>query len=117
MTKTKYFEKHGAGTSEPRNRFTRQAERLLREVPIVKVIGEYTPLRKTRKGLTGNCPRHDDPKHTLRIDSRASTFSCFFCGIGGDAITFLETVEELTYGQALEALEKINYADEYRDTA
>ena len=122
MTNTNNFEQHGTGasdhsTSEPLNRFTKQAERLLREVPIVKVISEYTPLRTSKRGLIGNCPRHDEPPHTLRVDPRANTFYCTFCGVRGNAISFLQMAEELTSGQALEALEAIKYSDESRDAA
>jgi DNA primase len=122
MKKTKNFTKHDAGApaneeSNLRSRFSKQAERLLREVPIARVVGEYTPLHKSKKGLAGNCPRHHEVHRTLRLDPRSNTFYCSFCGMRGDALTFLEKVEELTRGQALEALERIKYSDEYRDAA
>lgn len=102
-----------SNAADPRDRFTKQAQRLLREVPISKVISEYTPLRGSTKRLTGNCPRHDQPNLTLKVYPKTNMFECFFCGMRGDAITFLEMVEELTYGQALEALEQLKYSDEH----
>jgi DNA primase len=107
----------GSEPQESRTLFAKQAERLRAEVPIAKVIGEYTKLRRTRKRLLGWCPLHEEAIPTLRIDLRTNTFQCFGCGAGGDVITFLERVEGLTYSQALEELERIKYSDEHRDAA
>lgn len=102
--------------SGPRSRFTKQAERLRRVVPITKVIGEYVKLRGSRTLMKGNCPLHEEEAPgTLRVNPRENTFRCLLCGISGDAIDFLEAMDGLTYRQALEALEKLYYAD--RDVA
>lgn len=97
--------------------FAKQAERLRAEVPIAKVVSGYTKLRRTKKRFLGYCPLHEGTKPTLRVEPRTNTFHCFNCGAGGDAIRFLQEVEYLTYGQALEALEKIRYSDEQPDDA
>jgi DNA primase len=102
-------------TVDPRTRFPKQAARLLREVPIAKVIGEYTKLHGSRKRLAADCPLHETPSRMLRVYPQTNTFRCLFCGIEGDALDFLQTVVELTYGQAIEELERIQYANEYRD--
>jgi DNA primase len=109
------FEREAAEKAHPL--FARQAERLRQEVPIAKVIGEYTKLRRTKKRLVGYCPLHEESKPTLRVDPRTNTFQCSGCGVSGDAIRFLQEVEYLTFGQALETLEKIRYADDYADVA
>lgn len=92
-------------------RYAGRAARIKAAVPIAKVIAEYTPLRGKRR-LLGRCPLHDELQPTLKVDPATNTFQCFFCGAKGDAINFLEIVEGLTYGQALEALEKIFYSDD-----
>jgi DNA primase len=97
--------------------FAKQAERLRAEVPIAKVVGGYVKLRPTKKRLLGYCPLHEETRPTLRVDPRTNTFRCFSCGAGGDAIAFLQEVEYLTFGQALEALENIRYSDEQPDAA
>lgn len=96
--------------------FPSRAARIREALPISKVIGEYTPLRGRRR-LLGWCPLHEEPNPTLRVYPKTDTFECFFCGAKGDAINFLEIVEGLTYGQALEALERIQYSDEQPDAA
>jgi len=106
----------GGGRFE-RLRFQKHASRLIKSVPITKVIGEYTKLHGSGRRLTGNCPRHETPNPMLRVYPRTNTFQCGFCGVAGDAIDFLGKVHELTYGQALEALEQIYYSDNERDAA
>lgn len=110
-------EPEGSEPQESPTLFAKQAERLRAEVPITKVIGKYTKLRRTKNRLVGRCPLHDEPNPTLTVDPRTNTFQCFGCGADGDGITFLKRVEGLTYGQALEALENIRYSDEYPDAA
>lgn len=105
-----------ADESSAAARFAKRAERIKAALPIAKVIGECTGLRGRRR-LLGRCPLHEEPNPTLRVYPKTNRFECFFCGAKGDAINFLEIVEGLTYGQALEALEKIQYSDEQRDAA
>jgi DNA primase len=97
--------------------FEKQAKRLRTSVSIGRVIGEYTKLNGSRKGLRGDCPLHAIPSRTLKINPQMNTFRCSFCGVEGDVIAFLEKVAGLTYGQALEALEHIYYADDEYDAA
>ncbi|MDQ3279804.1 MAG: CHC2 zinc finger domain-containing protein [Acidobacteriota bacterium] len=97
-------------------RFVRRAARVKAAVPIAKVVADYTALRG-RHNLVGRCPLHRQPEGTLQVFPETDTFKCLFCGAAGDAIDFLQIVEGLTYGQALEALEKIQYSDEQFDVA
>jgi DNA primase len=91
----------------------KRAERLKSEVPIARVIGRYTTLRHSGDQLLGRCPLHEDKHPSLHVYPETNSFHCFGCGVGGDALSFLEKRENLTFGQALEALEKIRYSDEY----
>lgn len=95
----------------------KRAERLKSEVPIARVIGQYTTLRHAGDQLLGRCPLHDDKRPSLHVYPETNSFHCFGCGVGGDALSFLEKRENLTFGQALEALEKIRYSHEYPDAA
>ncbi len=96
---------------EAKKRMRERRDRLKAEVPIARVIGEHTRLRKSGKRLTGACPLHERPNPTLAVYPKENTFRCFGCGAEGDAIKFLELREGLTFGQAIEALEKIRYSD------
>jgi DNA primase len=91
----------------------KRAERLKSEVPIASVIGEYTTLKHSVDHLLGRCPLHEDKHPSLHVYPGTNSFHCFGCGEGGDVLTFLQKKEKLTFGQALEALEKIRYSNEY----
>jgi len=95
----------------------KRAERLKSEVPITRVIGMYTTLRHSGPEFVGRCPLHEDKRPSLRVYPETNYFHCFGCGEGGDVLTFLQKKESLTFGQALEALEKIRYSDEYPHAA
>jgi hypothetical protein len=91
----------------------KRAERLKGEVSISFVIGRYTNLRHAGAHLLGRCPLHEDKRPSLHVYPETQSFHCFGCGEGGDVLTFLQKKENLTFGQALEALEKIRYSNEY----
>lgn len=95
----------------------KRAERLKSEVPITRVIGRYTTLRHAGADFVGGCPLHEDKQPSLHVYPATKSFHCFGCGEGGDVLTFLQKKENLTFGQALEALEKIRYSDEYPHAA
>jgi hypothetical protein len=94
-------------------RSLKRAERLKAEVSIASVVGRYTTLRHSGDHLVGRCPLHEDKHRSLHVYPEGESFHCFGCGEGGDVLTFLQKQEHLTFGQALERLEKIRYSHEY----
>lgn len=104
-----------ADTPPPITRFLKLAQRLNAEVPISRVIGGYTTLREENDHMVGRCPLHEERIASLHVYPQTNTFHCFDCGAGGDIITFVEKAENLTFGQALEALENIRYTDDFRN--
>jgi hypothetical protein len=94
-------------------RSLKRAVRLKSEVRIAEVIGRYTTLRPSGGHFIGRCPLHEDRHPSLHVYPEGESFHCFGCGVGGDVITFLQEKEHLTFGQALERLEKIRYSHEY----
>ncbi len=108
------FQAHeGAQPMPAIGRSWKRAERLKSEVSITFVIGRYTNLRHAGDHLLGRCPLHEDQHPSLHVFPETQSFHCFGCGEGGDVLTFLQKKENLTFGQALEALEKIRYSNEY----
>jgi hypothetical protein len=92
-------------------RFEERARRLMTEVSVARVIGAYTKLRTSGKRLLGRCPLHDVPKLPLVVYPESRTFRCLGCGAEGDAVKFLELMEGMTLGQAVETLEQMRYGD------
>jgi len=81
-------------------------ERLKRAVPIEKVIGDYVTLRPSGKNLAGLCPLHEDHSPSLAVYPATGTFRCYGCGKHGDAVSFIQEVEHMSFIQALDALDR-----------
>ncbi|HEX2902927.1 MAG TPA: DNA primase [Jatrophihabitans sp.] len=72
---------------------------------IADVIGEHVQLRNSGGGnLMGICPFHDEKSPSLSVSPARNLFHCFGCGAGGDVITFVERIDHLSFGEAIERL-------------
>lgn len=59
-----------------------------------------------------NCPFHNDPNPSMRINLRDGDFYCFGCNVSGDARTFVQLASpELNDLQSVVVLEKILHSD------
>jgi DNA primase len=61
-----------------------------RRVDIVRVIGQYVPLKKAGNSWIGLCPFHSEKSPSFHVRSDKGYFKCFGCDAGGDIFTFLE---------------------------
>ncbi len=77
------------------------AEDILKHADIVKVVESYMPLIKAGKNYKGVCPFHDDTNPSLVVSPEKQMFKCFVCGTGGNAITFVQKYEHISFGEAL----------------
>jgi DNA primase len=91
---------------------------LVRErTSIVDVISEHVTLKSAGGGnLKGLCPFHDEKSASFNVSSARGVFYCFGCGAGGDAISFVQHIEHLTFVEAIERLAakagiQLRYAD------
>ncbi len=72
---------------------------------IADVIGQYVELRNAGGGnLKGICPFHDEKSPSLSVSASRGLFHCFGCSAGGDVIRFVERIEHLSFGEAVESL-------------
>ncbi|MEU8103002.1 DNA primase [Nonomuraea muscovyensis] len=73
--------------------------------PIAEVIGEHIQLRNAGGGnLKGLCPFHDEKSPSFNVTPERGMYFCFGCSEGGDVITFVEKIEHLSFGEAVERL-------------
>ena len=79
---------------------------LVRErVRIDEVIGEHVSLRPAGGGsLKGLCPFHDEKTPSFHVTPSRGFFHCFGCGEGGDAITFVQKINNLTFTETIQFL-------------
>ncbi len=79
---------------------------LVRErATIDSVVGDYLQLRNAGGGeLKGLCPFHDEKSPSFHVAPARGLFHCFGCQVGGDAISFVQKMEHLTFAESVERL-------------
>ncbi len=69
------------------------------------VVGSYVTLRNAGGGsLKGLCPFHDEKTPSFQVTPARGLFYCFGCGEGGDVITFMQKIDNLSFTEAVQAL-------------
>jgi DNA primase len=72
---------------------------------IADVVSEFVTLKPAGQGtVKGLCPFHDEKTPSFNVSTTKGVYFCYGCGAGGDAITFLTTLERLTFVEAVERL-------------
>jgi DNA primase len=83
---------------------------------IVPLVEDYVRLRKAGGTYKGLCPFHQERTPSFTVTPARGTFKCFGCGEGGDAITFVEKMEQVDFIGAIESLAKrFGVAIEYEE--
>lgn len=73
---------------------------------IEEVVGRVVSLKRAGGNLVGLCPFHSERTPSFTVFPATSSYYCFGCGAGGDAVTFVMQTENLEYVPAVELLAK-----------
>jgi DNA primase len=73
---------------------------------ILPVVEDHVRLRKAGGTYKGLCPFHQERTPSFTVTPARGTFKCFGCGEGGDAITFVEKIEQVDFVGAIEYLSR-----------
>jgi DNA primase len=85
---------------------------------IVTVVEGYVRLRKSGGRFVGLCPFHQEKTPSFGISPDRGTYKCFGCGEGGDAISFVEKIENVDFVGAIEWLaDRFNVPLEYEESS
>ena len=69
------------------------------------VVSSYVTLKPAGGGsLKGLCPFHDEKTPSFQVTPSRGFYYCFGCSEGGDAITFLQKIANLTFTEAVQQL-------------
>jgi len=71
---------------------------------IVDVIGSRISIQRSGTYFRGLCPFHGEKSPSFFVDERLQRYKCFGCGESGDAFTFLEKYEGMSFAEALQHL-------------
>jgi DNA primase len=85
---------------------------------ILPLVEDYVRLRKAGGTYKGLCPFHQENTPSFTVTPARGTFKCFGCNEGGDAIAFVEKMEQVDFVGAIEALaQRFGVQIEYEETS
>lgn len=79
-------------------------EKVRNESDIVDVISEYIQLTKRGRNWFGLCPFHGENTPSFSVSEDKQIFHCFGCGAGGNVITFVMDIENVSFPEAVSKL-------------
>jgi len=77
------------------------AEKVKQQADIVRIVGEYVPLKKTGKDFSGRCPFHQEKTPSFTVSPIKQIFYCFGCHKGGDVYNFVMEMEKCEFPEAV----------------
>ncbi len=82
---------------------------------VADVISEHVTLKSAGGGsLKGLCPFHDERSPSFNVTPARGFWHCFGCGEGGDVISFVQKIDQLSFTEAVERLAaRANYELHY----
>ncbi|MCA9380680.1 DNA primase [Candidatus Dojkabacteria bacterium] len=76
-------------------------ERVKQALSITEVVGSYVELKNAGSNFRGLCPFHNEKTPSFMVNPTLQIYKCFGCGKGGDAISFIQEIERLSFPEAL----------------
>jgi len=77
-------------------------EQLRVQADIVRIVGEYVPLRKSgAQNYQGICPFHKEKSPSFSVHATRQFYHCFGCGESGDVFKFIQKIENITFGESI----------------
>lgn len=81
-------------------------DKLIDELNIEDVVGEFVDLKKSGANYKGLCPFHADTNPSFVVNPSKNICKCFVCGAGGNAVTFYSKYKKISFGEAVKELAK-----------
>lgn len=77
---------------------------VLAKTDLVEVVSEKVALSKQGKSYFGLCPFHHEKTPSFSVEPERKIYNCFSCGEKGNAITFKQKLDNLSFVEAIEDL-------------
>jgi len=85
-------------------------------VNIEEVIADFVSLKKKGQNLWACCPFHQEKTPSFSVSPAKGFYKCFGCGAAGDAITFVQEIEGVSFVEAVKYLAN-KYGIEIQESA
>jgi len=79
-------------------------EEVKRRADIVDLVSEYVTLKKGGRNFLGLCPFHKEKTPSFTVNREKQIFYCFGCGEGGNVLTFLMKMNDMSFPEAVRHL-------------
>ena len=76
-------------------------DRIYATAKVEEVVGDYVTLKKKGANLWGLCPFHNEKTPSFSVSPSKGIYKCFGCGKAGNAVNFVEEMEQCSYPEAL----------------
>lgn len=71
---------------------------------IVDIVSEYVSLKSAGKNYVGLCPFHKEKTPSFTVNPEKQIFYCFGCGEGGNVISFLMKISNMSFPESIRHL-------------
>ncbi len=71
---------------------------------LVQLIGEHTDIKRSGRSWMARCPLHGERTPSLSVSPEKGVYYCFGCQRSGDAISFVQEIDNLDFVGAVESL-------------
>ncbi|WP_409029475.1 CHC2 zinc finger domain-containing protein [Gracilimonas sediminicola] len=68
---------------------------------IIEIISERIPLKKSGRYFEACCPFHSEKTASFKVHEIKGTYKCYGCDAWGDAISFVEFYDGLTFNEVI----------------
>ena len=94
-----------------------QIDNIKDRINIVDIAENYLTLKKSGRNYFALCPFHSEKTPSFSINEELQFYHCFGCGESGDVVSFIEKMEHIEFGEAIEILaKKANITIEHKYT-
>ena len=76
-------------------------EDILMANDVVDVVSNYVSLQKKGRNYFGLCPFHNEKTPSFSVSPEKQIFHCFGCKKGGNAIHFIQLIENISFVESL----------------
>lgn len=84
--------------------FNAWVEELLAKTDLIQVVSRYVPLKKKGINHWGCCPFHHEKEPSFAVNEQKQFYHCFGCKESGNAITFVQKMENIDRIDAIRIL-------------
>lgn len=93
-------------------------EEVKRRTNLTDLVSDHVALKTGGiDSMKGLCPFHDERSPSFHVRPSLGYYHCFGCGESGDAISFLQRIDHLTFAEAVERLAgRIHYQLTYEES-